>query len=271
MQIVLDEQNADAARARRTDEPENGIDLIAAQSGKRLVEQQHFRLDGKGSQHFEHAFLSERQRFRPHAGARLERRPREQRTRCFFRSLRLSRACIERDHQTFADAQTPKHHRSLKRARDAERSDAMHGKMRQRAIAERHRPGARTLQPADHVEERRLSRAVRTDDAEHFARLRFERNALERDDAAKTDADVLDAQAHARRNVRPSKPWGRAIKTTSRMTNAIPCSHPLEKTPPHIFSTIPSTKPPTNAPLRLSSPPRIAATKPLSPRYKPMS
>ena len=85
----------------------------------------------------------------------------------------------------------------LEGAADADLGDPVR-RARQDALAfHQDVAGARLIEPAEAIEERRLAGAVRSDQAEDLALVHVERHAIQRDDAAEHDADVANRKQGA--------------------------------------------------------------------------
>ena len=80
----------------------------------------------------------------------------------------------------------------LEGAADADLGDPVR-RARQDALAfHQDVAGARLIEPAEAIEQRRLAGAVRPDQAEDLALMHVEGHAIQRDDAAEHDADVAN-------------------------------------------------------------------------------
>ena len=82
----------------------------------------------------------------------------------------------------------------LERAADADLDDPVRGLVEDAASLEQNIAAPGRVEPAEAIEQRGLAGAVGPDQAEHLPRRKLERHAVERDDAAEADADVLDFQ-----------------------------------------------------------------------------
>jgi hypothetical protein len=82
----------------------------------------------------------------------------------------------------------------LERARDALTDDRVRCRAEDRLPVELHAPRVRLVEPRDDVERGRLAGAVRPDEARDLAFLDVERHAVEGDDAAEAERDVLDRE-----------------------------------------------------------------------------
>jgi hypothetical protein len=97
----------------------------------------------------------------------------------------------------------------LEGAADAERGDAVARRLEQRDALELDGPLVELIEPAEAVEQRRLARAVRADEAADLAALDVEGDAVEGDDAAEALGDAgyaeqrLPLAARQRRRGRP--------------------------------------------------------------------
>ncbi len=76
---------------------------------------------------------------------------------------------LEDRQQILLDGQLPKDRRFLRQVADAALRAQIHRQRRDVVVAERHRAAVRTDQSDDHVEGRRLARAVRPEEADDLA------------------------------------------------------------------------------------------------------
>ena len=100
---------------------------------------------------------------------------------------------------TFSRTREPGPQREvLKRPRDADASDAVRGNGQQVVAVEGDVARRRFVQTRDHVEQRRLARAVRSDEARDLTLLDRERQPVERNDPAEGDRHSIDAKERHR-------------------------------------------------------------------------
>src|SRR5262249_3159794 len=131
----------------------------------------------------------------------------------------------QRDAQVVGHRQGHERARQLKTARDAAPGALVRGKAVDRRAVEMHRAGRVGERPAHAVDQRRLARAVRADQADPLAGGDREIDAVERDEAAEPLAQRADLEqrhhfllACRRAWTRPTMPFGAMM--TNRISSA---------------------------------------------------
>src|SRR5262249_27951831 len=104
------------------------------------------------------------------------------------------RARANADHDVLQHGQRREQRVILERPTDAQRGNVVRPEAEDRAAGQEDRALARSIEPADAVEEGRLAGAVRTDQADDLAFADVEGDAIERDDTAETHRDVTNGQ-----------------------------------------------------------------------------
>ncbi len=108
------------------------------------------------------------------------------------------------DHHVFQRGHAKEHLQVLERARQPARRQHMRRQIGD-VLSEQHDLAARRLiKPRDHVEQRGLAGAVRSDDGENLARIDRERHVIDGADAAEIDAETLRRQ-HAHDGLRRNR------------------------------------------------------------------
>ena len=143
---------------------------------------------------------------------RLAPHPRGPRTRASPAARRVAAAnhvaAVRSDDDVLLDRHGREELDVLERPRDAAVDDAVRRRPQQRLPVEDEIARLRLVQPRDHVEERRLAGAVRADQPDDLARVRLDRDVVQRDYPAEQPGDVLDREQ------------GRHPRTLKRFTRA---------------------------------------------------
>jgi hypothetical protein len=98
------------------------------------------------------------------------------------------------DHDVLQHRHAAEEAEILEGAADAERGDAVARRLRQASPLEENTAAIEAVEPAEAVEERRLARAVRSDEAADLPGFDREGDAVERDDPAEADRDIADGE-----------------------------------------------------------------------------
>jgi hypothetical protein len=110
----------------------------------------------------------------------------------------------------------------LERAADSDRSDAVRWLAENALPSEADVPAIRRVKAAEAIEEGSLAGAVRTDQAEDLSFALIERDAVQRDDAAETKADVVDSEKRRGRvrfrRARDRAEWAERFHDQRRVT-----------------------------------------------------
>ena len=96
------------------------------------------------------------------------------------------RSEIERDHEVFGDRHAFERPRNLETARNATARAQVRCQLRDILVTEHHGAGLGTERAGNTVDQRRLSRAVRTDQAEALSRTNVDTDIVERGEATET-------------------------------------------------------------------------------------
>jgi hypothetical protein len=208
---VLDEQHhATRVVAHGLDEPAEALDLALVETGRRLVEEEEgWRLD-HGAGELDHARDADGQRAGELVTNGQETAPLEG-SLDLVAPLPLTTRSRREPHEVGSEPATAaaplqcRQHVVLD-AQPSERLDALERAAQAEAGAPRRRPpqqvateepdasGVRCPRPGDDVEQRRLPRTVRADDAEHLARFGVDADVVERDDPAEANGDLVDLE-----------------------------------------------------------------------------
>src|SRR5499427_8742424 len=196
---MLDQDDGDAALVEPDEQGDDVVDLRLRQTGHGLVGDQELRLGGHGARELELAHLHLRE-----VARQLRRLVRE---RDELQQLRA--ACVERGGreraprprvdgvkqrhpQVVGDRQRRERPRELEAARHAAARALVGEQAVHRLAVETHRAGFVRERAADAVDQRRLARAVGTDQADALTLGDGEVDAVERDEAAEALAQTRD-------------------------------------------------------------------------------
>src|SRR5690349_24084163 len=199
--VVLDEQHGLALPMQRQDVLLHLVDHRGIHGGRRLVEQEQLGIGHERGGECQQLALTVRERARGSRGAIGEADEIEQPSRALRRVVleppyparakqtreqTLLLMLLQKDQQIVEHAQTREDAHLLERAGDAEASDPMRRRVGDIAAAEQHAPrvGAEISRHA--VEERRLARAVRADQAHELTALDREIDPIDRAHADET-------------------------------------------------------------------------------------
>ena len=160
--VLLDDQRPGAAFVgRRPHRPEEPVDDLRCESERQLVGEQQRRVAAQGSGEGQHLLLAARQHPAPHRQSRFELG--EQRQRAFDRTAAEAQVVAGRhlrEHQSFLGDQA-----------DATVADPAIHRREGRHVVEHDDPVDRRQLAGDRQQRRRLARAVRAEQADHFAAL----------------------------------------------------------------------------------------------------
>ncbi len=92
------------------------------------------------------------------------------------------------------DGHAPEQRKVLERPPDSEPGDPVRRSLEQVVALEENAPGGRAVEARQAIEQGRLARSVRPDQADDLTRLDIERDIVECDDPAEANGDVPDAQ-----------------------------------------------------------------------------
>ena len=115
----------------------------------------------------------------------------------------LAQVAMSAHEQVVEDAEAAEEADVLERARDAERRYVVRARVRDRAAGDRDRARGRTIDAGHAVEERRLARAVRTDERDRLALGDLEAHVGESLDAAEAErqaAHLEQRYAHVQKS-----------------------------------------------------------------------
>src|SRR5687768_3496636 len=244
--VVLDQQQRDAVVADAPDQLAERNALRGVHARGRLVQGEELGLGGEGPRDLEPALVAVRQAAGGLVRACADADVVEQLQRAFLDGLFLCQGALGAQHRADhpgAAAQVPADHHVLKRRQVGEQADVLEGardsglrhvvrlQPAQAAPAEGERAGVGGVDPGQHVEERGLARAVRSDQAVDLALTDREGDVLQRLHAAEALGDTPGRKelAHARccssssrfRTAEGSRPAGRkSITRTSARPNS---------------------------------------------------
>src|SRR5437867_7704884 len=242
--VVLDERDRRVElRVDVEDEAAHVLLLLDVHAGHRLVEQEELGLGGEGAPEL-HPLL---QPVGQPAGRRLADRldlqkvddPLDERPVLEF--LTASRTPVERlqqkapprleepsRHEVVEHAHPLEQGHVLEGARDAEDGNVGGPEVRPVSAVEDDPSLVRVVEPADHVEQRRLAGAVRTDDGEDLAAADLDAHLAQRDERAEADADAPHLEERPRGSPRHRAPCPAAaswILTSARIVPVRPSSY----------------------------------------------
>src|SRR5882762_859565 len=207
--VVLDEQHGDAAIANRLDQLAKREALRGVHARRGLVEREQLRLGGESARDLEAPLVAVRQAARGVVGAAADADIVEQLRRArfdlFFLFYRLSvsehgaddagmAAHVTADHHVLQRRQVGEQTDVLERAGNARGGHLVRLQAGQRVAVEQERAGVGRVKPRQHVEERGLAGAVRTDQPENFAAADGKRDLGKRLQAAKAFGDAVGLQ-----------------------------------------------------------------------------
>jgi hypothetical protein len=206
--VMLDQQHRHVA-PQAADALAQLAHVLAAEPAGRLVEQDQLRSPDERARQRDALLDREGQRSRQPAGdvvdaerlERLERRraqgplvaigARQSQQR---RGQARAAPALRPGHDVLERRQPREQPDALERAGDPEARELMRPDVAQRALAPRDVAVVGAHEAADHVEERRLARAVGADDADDLARRDLQGDVVERGQAAEAHRDRVDAQ-----------------------------------------------------------------------------
>src|SRR4051794_18345911 len=218
---LLDEQHADAGLGHRADRRHEALDHDRREAQRQLVDEEEPRLGDERLGEHEHLLLAARQRAPggvealAELGAQLER--------VVAAGLRLlARERVRRDLQVVRDGQLRQQAATFRHDRDAGLPDALRPAPGKLLLAERDRAALRAQDACDREDERRLARAVGSEQRGHLAARDRERDVVHHRPAAAGDGQVLDVQhlGHAASST-SSVPRYARITWPSRSTSAV--------------------------------------------------
>src|SRR6266478_3560976 len=200
---VLNHDDGDVVIRKAHQEIKHLVDLRAGKAGHGLVRNQAFwvrryragelhlaqlHLAKLGDRHVRFQFETHLLQDRHHGLATLRGRS----------GFPGSRREVERDHQVFGNRHAPERPRDLEAARNTTARAHMRLQARDVLVAEHHGAGLGTERAGNTVDQRRLSRAVRADEAEALSRTNVDADIVERGEAAKTLCERCDPQQRRR-------------------------------------------------------------------------
>src|SRR6266480_4173672 len=207
--VMLDEQHGDAVTSDCLNELAQGKRFRCVHAGGRLVERKQLRLGGESARDLEASLVAVRQAARGVVGAAADPDIVEQLGRArfdlFFFLYRLSvsehcaddagmAAQVTADHHVLERRQVGEQADVLERARNACGGYLVRLQAGQVAPVEQERAGVWRVKPRQHVEERGLAGAVRTDQPENFAAADGKRDLGKRLQAAEALGDAVGLQ-----------------------------------------------------------------------------
>jgi hypothetical protein len=201
---VLDQQDRDAGVARELlEDRHDAVGLGRPQAGHHLVEQQELRIGRQCAGELEPLAVGQRQRGRLLITLVVEIEAREHVAGVMAGRQDVGAVQQRADQHVVFDGQPRKRAHDLERATNAAAADRVRGLALDALAPEHDAPVVRREHARDHVEQRRLAGAVRSDHREDFAGVDLEADAIDRDEAAEPLADAVDLEenAHGRR------PW----------------------------------------------------------------
>ena len=216
---VLDHDDGDIFAAKPDQEIQHLVDFGAGQARHRLVGNQQLRMHRHraGEFHLAQFHLAERSGRSVRLGgepvrARIDiaaSRPSAPRRR------RQDGGKIERDHQVFDDRHAPERPRNLEAAGDAAMRAHMWRQLGDVLAAKEHGAGLRAECAGNAVDQRRLARAVRSDQSEALALADIDADIVQRDEAAEGFGNGVDPQQR-----RPASAVGEVMLPPARIDNA---------------------------------------------------
>ena len=188
---MLDDQHARAGLAHMFDEKIDIVAFSTLQPRRRFVQQQHFR--GRGERHRQpQHFL---QAVRQLVGLLVQALCQAELAQQVFQAFRKT-ALTEADgaHDVFAHRNAFERVGLLEAAREAEAANGMRRLVGDVAPIEDDAPGRCRLPAGNNVDQRRLTRPVRPDNAEQRTGWQYEGNILEDPQAAEAFGEALDTK-----------------------------------------------------------------------------
>jgi hypothetical protein len=203
---------------------DHAIRLGRPETRHNLVEKQQLRIGGKRTRHLQALAVGKRER-----GGRMralveEIEPAQQFARMLLRVGNMRTAEQPADDDVLLDRQAVKRAHDLEGPPDTEAADRIRRPPFNPRPGEGDRSGVGRQHAGDHVEEGRLARAVRSDDAAYLARRHIEIDPVHCGQSAKVLADAADGKKRhrsgspspRRRESHGQIPPGSAVTTNSR-------------------------------------------------------
>src|ERR1039458_1710160 len=170
----------------------------------------------------------------------------------------------QRNAQVVGEVHAVERPRQLEAARQSAMRALMGGQTIDHTAVEIDGAGFVLHRAADAIDQRALAGAVRPDQPEPLARLHLEIDAIERDEAAETFADVVDVQQRAHGPLRrkrsctsPTRPLGAMMTKATSSRPTISRFTAEEMVTVAICCSEPSRMVPTSGPIQLVVPPII--------------
>jgi hypothetical protein len=208
--VMLDQQHGDAAVfANPANEIAEHMDLFVVEAASRLIEQKDLRLGGQRPGQFDAFLRAERQAGHDDVGdgaeveilqdfvdARIQRRLA---TAHPGQPQRVADdvavgAAMGADPHVVAHRQVGEQRHVLEGAADADFGNAVRRALEDALALHQNIARARLIEPAETIEQRGLAGAIRPDQAEDLSLDHVERHAVQRDNAAEHDADVVNRE-----------------------------------------------------------------------------
>ena len=223
---MLDEQDRDTALvANRPQQRDQRAYFLVVEPAGRLVHEQQRGAACEGARELDALQRAERQSGRRVRGNAVEPEERQQlaaalsnfgffpahpRQRERVAGKVTARPRVHADHHVRQHAKRREQREVLERAADAEIGNAVRRQRQQRAIAETDIASLRRVEPAQAVEQRRLSRAVGADEPDDLTFRHVERHTVERNDAAEAHGEIADGEKRLARRGHARAYTGRA-------------------------------------------------------------
>ncbi|ABB10162.1 hypothetical protein Bcep18194_B0045 [Burkholderia lata] len=197
---VRDVDDRAALRTQRPDDPEQLRGLARGQRTRRFVERDHARIAHQRLADLDHLALADRQIL--HRDARidvlaepLQRIERTRRERALVDHAEPARQLPE--HQVFGDRQLGHQMQLLVDDRDAGLERRARRREALRGAVQRQRAGLRLVHARQHLQQRRLPRAVLAHQPVHLARAHRQRHGIERAHARERHRDPVEREQRA--------------------------------------------------------------------------